>query len=46
MTVPDRGTRHHIRPCIDGAVHTWAPVGDVCLNPERDNRDREIRDAA
>ena len=27
-------------------IRNWSPVGDVCLNPERDTSDREIRDAA
>jgi putative transposase len=27
-------------------IRNWAPVGDVCLNPERDTSDRKIRDAA
>jgi transposase InsO family protein len=27
-------------------TRNWTPVGDVCLNPERDASDREIRDAA
>ena len=26
-------------------IRNWSPVGDVCLNPERDTRDREIGDA-
>ena len=27
-------------------IRNWSPVGDVCLNPERDTNDRKIRDAA
>ena len=27
-------------------TRNWSPVGDVCLNPERDTNDRKIRDAA
>jgi putative transposase len=27
-------------------IRNWAPVGDVCLNPERDTSIQEIRDAA
>ena len=26
-------------------IRNWSPVGDVCLNPERDTGGREIRDA-
>ena len=26
-------------------IRNWSPVGDVSLNPERDTRDRIIRDA-
>jgi putative transposase len=26
-------------------IRNWAPVGDICLNLERDTRDRKIRDA-
>ena len=33
---PTRWSRH---------IRNWEPVGDVCLNPERDISDREIRDA-
>ena len=27
-------------------IRNWSPVGDVCLNPERDTNDHKIRDAA
>jgi transposase InsO family protein len=27
-------------------IRNWSPVGDVCLNPERDTNHRKIRDAA
>jgi hypothetical protein len=27
-------------------IRNWTPAGDVCLNPERDATDHEIRDAA
>ena len=26
-------------------IRNWSPVGDVCLNPERDTSDHKIRDA-
>jgi putative transposase len=26
-------------------IRNWSPVREVCLNPERDTSDREIRDA-
>ena len=29
-----------------GQIRNWSPIGDVCLNPERDTNDRKIRDAA
>jgi transposase InsO family protein len=29
-----------------GQIRDWSPIGDVCLNPERDTNDRKIRDAA
>jgi hypothetical protein len=34
---PARWSRH---------IRNWAPVCEVCLNPERDTSDRKIRDAA
>ena len=27
-------------------IRNWSPIGDVCLNPERDTSDHKIRDAS